>query len=34
MIVAADKDKDMGVRIRLVEAENVSDLNKTLSKNH
>lgn len=34
MIVASDKEKDMGIRIRLVEAENVSDLNRNLSKNH
>lgn len=34
MVMAADKEKDMGVRIKMVEAENVSDLNKALSKNH
>lgn len=34
MVVLADKGADMGVRIKMTEAENVSDLNKTLSKNH
>lgn len=34
MVMAADKEKDMGVKIKLTEAENVSDLNKNLSKNH
>ena len=34
MIMAADREKDMGVKVKLVEAENVSDLNKVLSKGH
>lgn len=34
MIIAMDKDEDKKVKIKLVEAENISDLNKTLSKDH
>lgn len=34
MIISADKEKDNGVKIKFVEAENVSDLNRVLSKNH
>lgn len=32
--MAADKQDDLGIKIKLTEAENVSDLNKILSKQH
>ena len=34
MIMAVDRDEDMKIKLKLTEGENISDLNKTLSKNH
>lgn len=34
MIISIGRDKDAAVKLKLTEGENISDLNKTLSKNH